>query len=162
MLSNTNTAEGFISPLDNLVDINQKMKGFPGGWAGKESACTAGDLGSIPGLGRSPGERKGYPFQFSGLDNSMYYIVHGVTKSWTRLNDIHFLFKKLKEISLHLRRNPCAERNWAILPAVSKELRSSATSPVSATFWKWITQPQVSLWMAAALVNQQRPWSRTV
>ena len=61
-----------------------------------------------------------------------------------------------------LRRNPCAERNWAILPAVSKELRSSATSPVSATFWKWITQPQVSLWMAAALVNQQRPWSRTV
>ena len=45
--------------------------GFPGGSAGKESACKAGDLGSIPGLGRSPGEGKGYPLQYSGLENSM-------------------------------------------------------------------------------------------
>ena len=45
-------------------------KGFPGGSAGKESACNAGDLGSIPGLGRSPGEGKGYPLQYSGLENS--------------------------------------------------------------------------------------------
>ena len=45
-------------------------KGFPGGSDGKESACYAGDLGSIPGLGRSPGERKGYPLQYSGLENS--------------------------------------------------------------------------------------------
>ena len=45
--------------------------GFPCGSAGKESACKAGDLGSIPGLGRSPGEGKGYPLQFSGLENSM-------------------------------------------------------------------------------------------
>ena len=45
--------------------------GFPCGLAGKESACNAGDLGSIPGLGRSPGERKGYPLQCSGLENSM-------------------------------------------------------------------------------------------
>ena len=52
--------------------------------AGKESACSAGDLGSIPGLGRSPGEGKGYPLQYSGLENSfMDYIVHGVTKSRT-------------------------------------------------------------------------------
>ena len=49
-----------------------------------------GDLGSIPRLGRSPGEGKGYPFQYSGLENSMDYIVHGVPKSWTRLNDFHF------------------------------------------------------------------------
>ena len=44
---------------------------FPGGSAGKESACNAGDLGSNPGLGRSPGEGKGYPLQYSGLENSM-------------------------------------------------------------------------------------------
>ena len=46
----------------------------------KESAYNAGDLGSIPGLGRSPGEGKGYPLQYSGLENSMDCIVHGVTE----------------------------------------------------------------------------------
>ena len=50
---------------------------------GKESTCNAGDLGSIPGLGRSPGEGNSYPLQYSGLENSINYIVHGVTKSWT-------------------------------------------------------------------------------
>jgi len=54
-----------------------------GGLAGKESACSAGDLGSIPGLGRSPGEGKSYPLQYSGLKNSMDCIVHGVAKSQT-------------------------------------------------------------------------------
>ena len=58
--------------------------GFPCGWAVKESACNAGDLGLIPGLGRSPGEGKGYPLQYSGLENSMNYIVHGVTKNQTK------------------------------------------------------------------------------
>ena len=48
------------------------------------------DLGSIPGLGRSPGERKGCPLQHSVLENSMDYIVHGVAKSWTGLRDFHF------------------------------------------------------------------------
>ena len=57
--------------------------GFPGGSAGKESACNAGDLGLIPGLGRAPGERKGYPFQYSGLENPMDCIVLGVAKSRT-------------------------------------------------------------------------------
>ena len=57
--------------------------GFPCGSAGKESACNVGDLGSIPGLGRSSGEGEGYPLQYSGLENSTDYIVHGVTKSWT-------------------------------------------------------------------------------
>ena len=56
----------------------------------KESACNAGDLGLIPGMGRSPGEGKGNPFQYSGLENFMNWIVHGVTKSWTQLNDFHF------------------------------------------------------------------------
>ena len=50
---------------------------FPGGSDGKESACYTGDPGLIPGLGRSPGEGNGYPLQYSGLENSMDYIVHG-------------------------------------------------------------------------------------
>ena len=49
----------------------ESEKGFPGGSASKESACNAGDLGLIPGLGRFPGEGKGYPLQYSGLENSM-------------------------------------------------------------------------------------------
>ena len=53
------------------------FRGLPWGSAGKESACNAGDLGSIPGLGRSPGEGKGYPAQYSGLENSVDCIVHG-------------------------------------------------------------------------------------
>ena len=57
---------------------------------GKESTCNVGDLGSIPVLGRSPGEGKGYPLQYSGLENSMDCIVHGVTKSHTQLNGFHF------------------------------------------------------------------------
>ena len=58
---------------------------------GKEPTCNAGDTGLISGLGRSPGEGKAYPFQYSGLENSMDYIVHGVTKSWTRLSDsLHY------------------------------------------------------------------------
>ena len=64
--------------------------GFPWDSAGKESACNAGDLGSIPGLERSPGERKGYALQYSGLENSRDCIVHGVAKSRTRLSDFHF------------------------------------------------------------------------
>ena len=63
------------------------MKSFPGGSAGKESACNVGDRGSIPGLGRSPGDGKGYPLQYSGLENSMDFIVHGVAKSQIRLSD---------------------------------------------------------------------------
>ena len=57
--------------------------GFLRGSAGKESACNAGHLGLIPGLGRSPGEVNGYPLQYSGLENSMDCIFHGVAKSWT-------------------------------------------------------------------------------
>ena len=54
--------------------------GFPGDSAGKESTFSAGDLGSIPGLGRSPGEGNGYPLQYSGLENFMDCIVHRVAK----------------------------------------------------------------------------------
>ena len=53
---------------------------FPDGSAGKESTCNAGGLGSIPGFGRSPVEGNSYPLQYSGLENSMHCIVHGVNK----------------------------------------------------------------------------------
>ena len=65
-------------------------QGFPYGSADKESACNAGDLGLIPGLGRSPGEGNGYPLQYSGLENSMDCIVHGVTKSQPQLSCFNF------------------------------------------------------------------------
>ena len=64
--------------------------GFPGSSVGKESACNAGDPGSIPELGRSSGEGIGYPLQYSGLENSMDCIVHGVAKSQPRLSNFHF------------------------------------------------------------------------
>ena len=63
--------------------------GFPGGSAGKESTCNAGDMGSIPGLGRSPGDGKWYPLQCCGLETSMDYIVHGVAMSQTQLSNFH-------------------------------------------------------------------------
>ena len=65
-------------------------EGFPDSLAGKESTCNAGDLGSIPGLVRSPEEGKGYPLQYPDLENPMDCIVHGVAKSRTRLSDSHF------------------------------------------------------------------------
>ena len=65
--------------------------GFPGSSDGKESAYNAGDLGSIPGLGRSPGKGKGCPLQYSDLENSMDSIVLGVSKSQTQLSDsLHY------------------------------------------------------------------------
>ena len=75
------------------------MRGCPGDSAGKESVCNAEDLGLIPGLGGFPGEGKGYTLQYSGLENSMDYISHGVAKSWTRLSDFHFTGegKKIKK-----------------------------------------------------------------
>jgi len=64
--------------------------GFSDSSVDKESTCSAGDPSSIPGLGRSPGEGKGYLFQYAGLENSMDCIALGVSKSWTQLSDFHF------------------------------------------------------------------------
>ena len=66
--------------MENILGL---ILGFPCGSAGKESVCNVGDLASIPGLGRSPGEGKGCPLQYSGLEYSMNCIVHGIAKSWT-------------------------------------------------------------------------------
>ena len=71
---------GFLTPV---------FLGFPDASAGKESTCSAGGLGLIPGLGSSLGEGKHYLLRYSGLENCMDCIVHGVTKSRTRLSDFH-------------------------------------------------------------------------
>ena len=71
--------------------------GFPSGSAGKEYACNVGDLGLIPVLGRFLEEGKGYPLQYSGLENPMDYTVHGVARSQTRLSNFHFHFLCFKE-----------------------------------------------------------------
>ena len=83
------------------------IKVFSGGSGGKESSCQAGDMGSIPGLGRSLGEGNGYPLQYSCLENSMdrgawRTMAHGVTKSWSWLSNLHFLFTYLQVSSLLL------------------------------------------------------------
>ena len=70
------------------------------GSAGQESACNAGDLGSIPGLGRSPEEGNGYPLQYSGLENSMdrrawQATIHGVAKSQPQLSNFQLAMKML-------------------------------------------------------------------
>ena len=72
---------------------------FPCGLDSKESTCNAGDPGSIPGLGRSPGEGNGNPLQYSCLGNPMdrgacWATIHGVPKNWTQLSDFHFNFSR--------------------------------------------------------------------
>ena len=84
-------------PSELLFHLCQKSVehacvGFPGGSAGKDSARNEGDLDSIPGLGRSPGEGKGHPLQYSGLENSMNRLVHGVANSQTQVSGFHFLW----------------------------------------------------------------------
>ena len=82
---------GWEEPLEKGQLPTPVLLGFPGGSAGKESTCSAGDLDLIPGFGRSPGEGNGYTLQYAGLENSMDCIVCGFTKSWTRLSEFHFL-----------------------------------------------------------------------
>ena len=91
----TKGAETILTPIYGL------NWDFPSGSDGKESACSGGDLGSIPGSGRSPGEGNGKPLQYSCLENPMdrgawWATVHGVAKSWTRLSNFTSLTRKLK------------------------------------------------------------------
>ena len=98
--------------------------GFPGGSAGKESACNAGDLGSIPGLGRHPGKGKGYPLQYSGLEKSMDCIVQGVAKSWTPLSNFHFPFPTLP-VNYCYSANP--DSNWYRQPREATQMTDTHT-----------------------------------
>ena len=79
---------------DGLLSLPCGSEGFPGGSAGKESTCNAGDLGTVPGLGRSPGDRKGYSLQHSGLERigAWWATVHGITKRRTQPSDVHLPF----------------------------------------------------------------------
>ena len=99
--------------------------GFPCGSDGKESTCNVEDLGSIPGLGRSLGEGKGYPVQYSGLEISMD-IVHGVTESWMWLSDFFHFSLGVQCSAPHLLPNPASG------PGSSAENSSSWNSGV----WK--------------------------
>ena len=105
--------------------------GFPCGSASKESACSAGDLGSFPGLGRSPGEGKGYPLQCSDLENSMDYTVHGVSKSQARLSDFHFTSWQREHVSLAPAPLPEAPQ------LLQRASPSPRTSPLSAREGLW-------------------------
>ena len=82
-------------------ELTQTLNGFPCGSAGKESACNVGDLGSIPGLEASLGEGKGYPLQYSGLENSMDCMVHRVAELDMAS---HFHFSESQYLSLENKR----------------------------------------------------------
>ena len=92
-----------INPFDSGVGkirwrreriLTTVFLGFPCSSDGKESTCSAGDLGLMPGFGRSPGEGKDYSLQYSGLENSVDCIVRGLAESQTRLSDFHFHHNK--------------------------------------------------------------------
>ena len=103
---------GQEEPLEKGEATHSSILGLPCGSAGKESACNARDLDSISGLRRSPGERKGYPHQYPGLENSMDCIVHWVAKSRTRLSDFHFNFPR--------------PRAWRRIPRADASLNSES------------------------------------
>ena len=114
---------------DKWVSITSALsciQGFPCGSAGKESTCNAGYLGSVPGLGRSPGEGKGYPLQYSGLENSMdrgvwQATVHGFAKSLIRLS-FHFHIHSFQVFpgSSDGKGSACNERNVGSIPQLGR------------------------------------------
>ena len=136
--------------------------GFPCGSAGKESTCSVGDLDSIPGLGRFPGEGKGYPLQDSGLENSMDCLVHGVAKSQTRLESERLspspIYPKSTFIALHF--------SWLLL----RSLFLRAGLSLSHTMKPFLTLlSEVNLWLYCCqniycslkitIIFCLRPWS---
>ena len=116
---------------------------FPCGSAGKESTCNARNLGSIPGLRRSPGEEKGHTFQYSGLENSMDCIVHGVAKSRTQLSDFHYSQSYLTYLTFHYSKSYLTLLFWVVLsPSIICMLESQ---PLALRIWSYMEK--VSLWM---------------
>ena len=88
------------------------VRSFPDSSVGKESVSNAGNLRSIPGLGRSAGEGIGYPFQYSGLENSMDYRVQDVAKSWAQLSNFHFTWGEGRGMS----RGQARGEAWVVCP----------------------------------------------
>ena len=92
----------FSMAKDTICNVKGQLMGFPCGSAGKQSACNGGDLGSIPGLGRCPGEEKGYPLQYSGLENPMDCIVHGqrrVKHDWAIFTSLQRTVDRLRKMT---------------------------------------------------------------
>ena len=110
--------------------------GFPCVSAGKESTCNAGDLGLIPGLGRSPGEGKGYPLQYSGLENSMDCIVHEVTKSQTEPSGFYFHNLSITVIGTVQSESRHVDFGWVIVLA-SVSHTHPATPSFCFFFFSW-------------------------
>ena len=112
------------SPLQTTTTTTAKKPGFSHSSAGKESACNAGDLGSIPGLGRSPGEGNTYTLQYSGLENPKDCIVHGFANSQTWLSDFHVTgLKTTSGIRLKCQLPGWTPRDLVRRSAVSPEIR---------------------------------------
>ena len=119
-----------------------RIWGFPSGSAGKESTCSVGDLGSIPGLGRSPGEGKGYPLQYSGLENPMDCIVHGVGESdmteWVSLS-IFLFTTPLHKTNTHPTHSQNGLHKKRILTKAFSLFLSSKLSTQLLLFWSLLT-----------------------
>ena len=124
----------------------QSVECFPDSSVGKEYTCNARDLSLIPGFGRSLGEGKGYPLQYSGLENSMDCIVHGVTKSQIRLSKFHFHFHggllgNWQQIILEI----LAKSNWDHLTALTPQPQLRAAHPSEAP------EPHTQVWAVTSL-----------
>ena len=102
------------------------------------------DLGLIPGLERSPGEGRGYPFQYSGLENSMDCIVHGIAKSWAQLSDFHFNPVKEKLLPPFWRWGSRSSENT--LPKVTKPRWRQGFPPTCPSFFLPI-QDRSPIWV---------------
>ena len=115
--------------------------GFPGGSDGKESTCNVGDLGSVPGLGRSPGGGNSYPLQYSGLESSMDCIVHGVAKSRTWLSNFQFCINKMRypswppHCTLHVSRGSSQPRDWTQLSHIAGRFFTSWATSKAQEYW---------------------------
>ena len=150
-----NTGVGSLSLLQGIFPTQGSNPGLPCGSAGKESTCNAGDLGLIPGLGKSPGEGKGYPFQYSGLENSMDCIVHGVAKSQTRLSTVINYFRQ--KSSMNVKTSSNIWRNYKV------SMLSWSISPQN-TYWlfsivKWL----ISTWqLHRGRRSNRHVWRRQV
>ena len=130
----------FYWKLERICSYPKMREGFPGGSDSKESACNAGDLGSIPGLGRSSGEENGNLLQYSGLEKSMdrgawQVAVHGVTESWTQLSDFHFFTFGCKEGRV--------PKNWCLWTVV---LEKTPESPLDSKEIKSVNLKGNQLW----------------
>ena len=128
---------------------------------GKNSACNAEDPGSIPGLGRSLGEGKGYPLQYSGLENSIDCIVYGVTKSQTRLSDFIFygLSHNFEYSSLFYTVGPCLSILNVIVCIYQNQTPSpSLFLPASPLATQSLCSTSLSL---SNILKNQNPHSKT-